>query len=240
MDHSINSKILSAGLGSWIQFERACKRTEVFSESYLSNPISQILNSHTNHRVVSEFRHPVLSSVTTGAGRRPTTDYVICDHDENVFLAIESKWVGRSSPTPRDILWDLIRLELIRHKFDASCYFILGGQKKKLTRLSESQGFIDKKRKGWRKTLLRFDSNSQNTVKLDSTDVFRRPMLKEIYKNRQSVEFPVSLATCRGTPFPKESTNQDFVVFVWELVGKKAQLMKPKNNRHFHINSVDL
>ena len=106
-------KKLSVGLSAWIQYERCCKRTEVLSESYLSYPISQILNSHSNLRVVSEFTHPVLEEERlTKSGRKPALDYVLCNHNGQAELAIEVKWVGKSGLTAKSVIWDLIRLEL--------------------------------------------------------------------------------------------------------------------------------
>jgi hypothetical protein len=102
-EDTITGKLLSVGLGAWVQYERACKRTEILSEAYLTTPIAQLLNSHTQGRIISEFRHPVLAPLASGAGRKLTTDFVVCDHDDNVSLAIETKWIGRTSPSPKQI-----------------------------------------------------------------------------------------------------------------------------------------
>ncbi len=231
--------MLSVGLEGWVNFERACKRTELLSEAYLSLPIAQILNSHTGKRVVSEFRHPILAPLSSTSGRRPTTDFVVCDHDDAIAVAIESKWVGRSSPTPKMILWDLMRLELIRREFDAECFFIMAGTKKKLEALSNKAGFKDKKSKGRGRPLLRLDANALNRVRLDSTDVFRRKILREIYSKYQEVEFPTALATRRASPLMTEAKNRAYQVYVWRLIDTTASLAKPTNSIHFHINPAD-
>lgn len=232
-------KVLSVGLEGWINFERACKRTELLSEAYLAFPIAQILNSHTGKRVVSEFRHPVLAPLSTAPGRKPTTDFVVCDHDDVVSVAIETKWVGRSSPSPKMILWDLMRLELIRRRFGAHCFFVMGGVKKRMDTLADQSGFRNKNVKGRGRPLLRLDDNTHNRVRLDSSDVFRRQMLRDIYANVQDVEFPTALATKRASPLLSEYKNQAYQVFVWRLVDTNASLAKPKNNIHFHVNPID-
>jgi hypothetical protein len=232
-------KLLSTGLSAWINFERACKRTELLSETYLSVPIAQILSSHTDGRVISEFRHPVLAPLVQGVGRKPTTDFVVCDHDNNVSVAVETKWVGRTQPHPQKVLWDLIRLELIRSRFNAECFFIIAGQGMRLRALAEIHGFKNTNSKGRGRPLLRLDSNSQNRVRLDSSDSFRRPMLRKLYRSYQHVDFPTALATKRSSPFPNEVGSRDHQVIVWKLVPTVSSMFRPTNNLHFHINPIE-
>jgi hypothetical protein len=102
--------------------------------------------------------------------------------------------------------------------------------------LAGRQGFKDAKRKGWAKPMLSIDNTALNTVRLDSEDVIRRPMLKELYKAHQNTEFSTKLGSRRSEPLLKEARQQDFEIFVWQLASTNVQMMRPKNNRHFHWN----
>jgi hypothetical protein len=107
-------------------------------------------------------------------------------------------------------------------------FIYFGRAAKKIMELAGRQGFKDAKRKGWAKPMLRFDNNALNTVRLDSEDVFRRPMLKELYKAHQNTEFPTKLGTRRSEPLLNEAKQQDFEIFVWQLGSTNVQMMRPK------------
>lgn len=99
--HTLTPKLLSIGLGAWLQFERTCKRTEVFSEQYLTHPITQILNSHTQNRVISKYRHPTLALEATEPGRRPSADFIVCDHNDTIFFGARNKMARENASITR-------------------------------------------------------------------------------------------------------------------------------------------
>ena len=119
---------LTVGIGSWLQFEYHCHRSELFSEKYLSVPIGQLLNAYYGPHVYAEIRHPVLAPLAKGRGRRPEVDFAVLNPFPKFLIAIESKWASEQT-TADSILWDLIRLELIAHASNAQAFFILAGKK---------------------------------------------------------------------------------------------------------------
>lgn len=53
---------LPRAVTSWLTFESACNRQELFSEYYLAKPIGEYLQANTVGILKSEYDHPVLSS----------------------------------------------------------------------------------------------------------------------------------------------------------------------------------
>ncbi len=107
------ARLLSEGVGSWLHFEATCDRSGLFNEKYLSYPIGQILSARLGDRVQAEFTHPLLAPLMTGSGRRPQIDFAYCDIWPTPTIAVETKWIGRTKVSVEDIIWDLIRLEMI-------------------------------------------------------------------------------------------------------------------------------
>src|SRR5665213_3393392 len=126
------ARLLTQAAGSWLHFEYCCNRSGLFNEKYLSVPIGQLLSSRFGDRVHAEFLHPVISPMMKGPGRRPQIDFAYCETYPNVSIAVETKWIGATKPKISDILWDLVRLEMIAHHSNAQCVFMLGGRRKDL------------------------------------------------------------------------------------------------------------
>lgn len=232
-------RTLSLGLAAWLQYERCCRRTEVLSEAYLSYPISQILNSHSNARVVSEFVHPVLKRERdiTG-GRKPALDFALCDHDGTVKLAIEVKWAGRSELSLQSVIWDLVRLELLRRESEADCIFILAGQMGRIENFFSKTLYAGKYGGAETRKVLNHLGNGLNSLSLDSTIRSHRPIFKELYKNYQGTQFPNRLATNRTDPLIETRKARDYQVYVWRLakVADKS-CFRPQNIPDFKVSS---
>jgi len=122
------AKLLTQGVGAWLHFENACGRSELFSERYMASPIGQILYARSGNRAHAEVKHPVLEKLAKGPGRRPEIDFVVYDRHHKVSIAVESKWIGSTTPSIKSILWDLIRLEMVAHHEKSRSFFVLGGQ----------------------------------------------------------------------------------------------------------------
>jgi len=65
-------------------------------------------------------------------GRPPQIDFCIYKADKSIEIAVESKWLGNAQVGVGDIIWDLIRLELLAHDLNVKCFFVLAGPKKKV------------------------------------------------------------------------------------------------------------
>ena len=130
-----NPRNIVEAVSYWLNFESQCKRTELFNERYLSYPIGQFLMARYGHLVRTEYEHPILSPLKYGKGAKPKIDYVVLKKKEKsgdrelIDLAIETKWCSNSNTLVRDIIRDLVRLNLLIYKYDCSAYFILAGKR---------------------------------------------------------------------------------------------------------------
>src|ERR1039457_4681457 len=121
---------LAQAVGAWLQYEFACNRSNLFNERYLSVAIADALYAIYKHEVRSEYLHPVLADHKLGPGRKPEVDFATVHNYPAVTSVVESKWVGPAGLSAADILWDLLRLELIAHDSLAPAYFVLAGRRK--------------------------------------------------------------------------------------------------------------
>jgi len=135
-------RVLAQAVGAWLQYEFACGRSALFNERYLSVPIANALYSVYKDEVRSEYLHPVLAPAKRGPGRRPEVDFALVHNYPHVSCVLESKWVGANGLTAEDILWDLLRLELIAYHTKAPAFFLLGGRRKHLERFFQSKAFL--------------------------------------------------------------------------------------------------
>jgi|SRR3989339_758765 len=224
---------LTEGTGAWLMFEFACGRSGLFSEKYLSQPIGQILSAYSGDRVIAEFKHTPLSEHMKGPGRRPEIDFVVCDTFPDVSIAVESKWIGSTKPTVESIVWDIIRLEMLAYKYNAECYFILGGKKASLDAFLAENKFSGGSTAG-KGTILRSDTNSAHHFDLSPSVRHRIKMMKKIFTPYQSLEFPAKISTGRQTPFPENPTSNQFQVITWKIssLGRKS-IFYPKNSKHY-------
>ncbi|WP_146102049.1 hypothetical protein [Rhodopila globiformis] len=227
------AKILTQGVGGWLQFERACGRVELFSEKYLAQPIGQILSGQSNNRARAEYRHPILGPLATGPGRRPEVDFVVCDPYPKISIAVESKWIGKTKPSVQSIIWDLIRLELLAYHEYARCFFLLGGKKADLEKFFAQPTFSDAKSTPAR-PVLRHDNNVRSRTNLVPIDKVRIPLLKALFEDYQDQEFPHRIISRRAAPFPDGPTRDSFQIYTWEISSAgRRDAFRPRNSKHY-------
>jgi len=217
-------KKLARGIAGWLQFEHACHRASVFSEKYLCTPIAQILNTIYGANVHAEIKHPILGNKFLGKGRRPEIDFVVYNENNEIIVAIESKWIGDSTTkqTVERIIWDLLRLAMIGNNDDVSCYFILAGRKKHLDELFENRHFNgEKDKKGRVRPILKVRSSDHMDSRLDSTREDRIKLLKPILQFCQDIELPMRLGTGKTEYYPKDAFRYDYQAWVWEVMPNK-------------------
>lgn len=234
------AKLITTGVGSWLSYESACNRSGLFSEKYLTSPIGQILAGRTGNRAVAEWRHPVFAPLTSGAGRRPEIDFVVHDASNNVVLALESKWAGKTLPSTSSIMWDLIRLELVAHATGARCIFVLGGTRQKLERVFSEALFADLSGNPHRRAILRSDNNVLHALPLVPTVRSRIPTLKKLFSRYQQFHFPEKIVTRRTAPFPPDPKPRHYQVYAWEVrPATNRREFCPGNSRHYRVTSND-
>ncbi len=227
------AKRLTGGVGAWLNFEAACDRTALFSEKYLAHPIGQILNAASGGRTLAEFHHPVLAPIKTSKGRRPEVDFVVVDDHRNVVVAVESKWIGATTPSVDKIVWDIIRLEMLAN-LGVCCLFVLGGKRKKLEALFRHPAFEAKDNRGYRKPLLRHDNNVLHSTPLGPTVEARRLMMRKLFADYQQFEFPNVIQSRRTAPFPSDPNASVFQVYTWEISSMpKRTVFRPENSAQY-------
>lgn len=227
------AKRLTNGVGAWLNFEAACDRTSLFSEKYLAHPIGQILNAASAGRTLAEYPHPVLAPRMTTAGARPAIDFVVLDANNQVSVAVESKWIGATAPSIQKILWDLIRLEMLAAQ-GVRCLFVLGGKRRKLEAMFAHPAFKASDNRGHPSPLLRHDLNVQHSTTLGPTVEARRLILRALFANYQTLEFPHAIISRRSAPFPADPTSSVFQVYCWEIRSPANRMpFRPENSRQY-------
>jgi hypothetical protein len=163
------AKLLARGVGAWVQYEWACDHSGLFSEKYLAQPIGHILAGQSKNRASAEYTHTILSAHIKGPGKRPAVDFVVFSKYPKIEIAVESKWFGKTSVPVEDIVWDLVRLELLAHE-GARCFFVFGGKRRNLSKLFSSQAFAKGTTNRQRRPFLRHDSNVVHTISIGPID----------------------------------------------------------------------
>ncbi|NHN91239.1 hypothetical protein [Acetobacter sicerae] len=228
------AKVLTGGVAAWLEFERACDRTGLFSEKYLTSAVGQILAARTGNRVKAEFTHPLLASIKKGAGRRPQVDFIVHDESGKIVLAVETKWAGRTTPSTKEILWDLVRLELIAHHENARCIFLLAGTGAKLKEIFDHSAFSDARTRPHRRPLLRHDSNVIHTTPLVPLVPVRFKMLRELFEPYQDFRFAERVTTRRTAPRPEVVKPKEYQVIAWEVLPKGNRIeFQPGRSKFF-------
>ncbi|MFO0189465.1 MAG: hypothetical protein ACK55J_22960 [Alphaproteobacteria bacterium] len=228
------AKVLTGGVAAWLEFERACDRRGLFSEKYMTSAVGQILAARTGNRVEAEFTHTVLAPLKKGPGRRPHVDFVVRDKSGKIVLAVESKWAGRTTPSTKEILWDLVRLELIAHHENARCIFLLAGTGAKLKKIFDDPAFSDSETSPHRRPLLRHDKNVIHTIPLVPLVPVRFKMLKSLFRPYRDFKFAEWVTTLRTAPRPEVVKPRDYQVFAWEVMPKVHRTeFRPDRSKFF-------
>lgn len=223
---------IAEGVAGWLMYEFRSFRGNLFEEKYLLTPISNVLSGVYKDRVISEFDHPILNAHKTWPGRPPQIDFVIKGQTNPVEIAVESKWYGNSPVKVEDILWDLIRLELLHKEYSSTCFFVLGGQKKRLEALFTSDRFQEPKQNGRKRPILRIKKERKQAVRLDNPPPSRAKLIKPRMQQYENVSMPTSIVTGYPDFYPLECRNSDFQVYVWEIQSfRNKPRFFPKNNQ---------
>lgn len=226
---------LSEGVAGWLMYEFHSMRANLFDEKYLVTPISNILGGIYGDRVNAEFNHPILNQHKTGPGRPPQVDFVIKDTNQNIKIAVESKWYGNSPVNVSDIIWDLVRLELLHNEYGSSCFFVLGGMKKRLNELFTSKSFNNPKPDGKSRPVLRINRVKKQSLRLDSPSKLVVNQIKGKMLQYQDVSMPSKVSTEFPSHYPRECKNADHQIYVWEIRSLSSQpRFKPRNNKIYH------
>ena len=195
--------ILSQATGAWLQYEFACGRATLFNERYMSVPIANALFTIYKQEVRSEFLHPVLAAAMTGPGRRPEVDFAVINSYPNLSCVVESKWLGGSGLPMEEILWDLLRLELVAHYAKVPAFFLLGGRRRHLEQFFKSRTFLGKpNRKGKFRKLLKLHHEGQSRIRVDSPTQDRKEVFQRLLRPYQNLSFSSFVTTSSSYSYP--------------------------------------
>jgi hypothetical protein len=235
------SRRLAEGIGSWLRFEFQCGHGHLFEEKYLSYPIGQILSSLFGHKVHAEYDHPVLAPRMIGRGRRPKLDFVVLE-DHQIKLALELKWAGTTTLKVSDVIWDLIRLELVAHQSKAAAIFVLAGQRRNLQNFFESDAFLAPREGRSPRPILKTGEYSSLGMQLASPPEQRLKVIKDLLVDNQDIEMPTRIVSGKPYVYPPECALGEFQAFVWEITCQNPKRMSflPKEHSSFKLEKSDI
>tara|TARA_R110002096_G_scaffold137252_1_gene290513 strand:- start:801 stop:1499 length:699 start_codon:yes stop_codon:yes gene_type:complete len=213
---------ISEGVAGWLLYEFHCMNADMFDEKYLTKPIGNILKAKYGNRVEAEYNHPILNKYKTGKGRPPQIDLVIKNEKGELIAAVESKWYGNSPVKVKDIMWDLVRLEIIRNEYDIPCFFVLGGMKKRLNDLFKSQTFLEPNVYGKEKPLLTTSEHGRNFFYLTNPTSKRNRLIRNEFHQYSELTVPEKISVQNPSYYPKQGKNADHQIFAWEVLSNKT------------------
>jgi hypothetical protein len=231
--------LLSQATGAWLQYEFACGRSPLFNERYMSVPISNALVGIYKHEVHSEYLHPVLAAAKTGPGRRPEVDFAVISQYPHVDCVLESKWIGDNGLTAEEVLWDVLRLELIAHSANVPAFFLLAGRRKYLEHFFQSRAFRGTSGKpGKYRSLLRLRPRHQRPIQISSPSIDRRNLFMKLLTPYQEVSFPYCLTTSFGYSYPEECPMYQYQAYVWHVFSPLGTArFFPKNHKLYRLEA---
>jgi hypothetical protein len=212
------AKRLAQAAGAWLQYEFACNRSELFNERCMSAPIASGLYAIYKQEVRSEFLHPVLGPVKSGPGRRPEVDFAVVKNYPHVSCVLESKWVGANGLSIEEIVWDLLRLELIVYNEKATGFFLMAGRRKHLESLFHSTAFVGKPTSsGKYRRILKMARHRQSRIRVDSPTLDRQKIFQRLLTPYQDVSFPSVITTSVGHRYPEVCPMFQYQAYVWHV-----------------------
>lgn len=222
---------LAEGIGGWLFFEEHCNKTGLFSERYLSFPIGQILSSVYGSNVHAEYIHPIISTFSKGRGAKPKIDFAVLNEKQEPTLAIETKWIGQTTPSVESILWDLIRLESLSRYYNTSCIFILGGRKKHLDAFFKTEEFSLKKA-AYPNPILSTKALGLKPLNIVSTDPTVLSLWRPLMTRWRDMQMPSKIGTQLFKPFPEVCKSDQFQIYSWRIYTlPNKTLFVPKNTK---------
>lgn len=222
---------IAQATGAWLQYEFACGRSNLFNERYITTPVAAVLRHLYPHQVHSEFLHPILAPTKIGLpGRRPEVDFVATEIYPKIICAVKTKWVGRNGLSAEDIIWDLMRLELIAHYEKAEAYFVLAGRRKHLLKFFQSRAFLGTPTSDGRyKRLLKLDSRRNARIRLDNPSRDRAPIISRLLQAYPSISFPSRLTTSKPYFYPEHCPSYQYQAYAWRVIAPDTTVrMRPR------------
>jgi hypothetical protein len=226
---------IADGLASWLNFEVRAGRKNLFSEAYLANPLGQLLQYRFPGRVIAEVQHPILGPEMSGPGRRPSIDFVIDGGRRPYEIAIETKWISKSPTLLRDIVRDVIRLDMLNPGFAKECILVVAGRRGDFEELFAQEQFQPHPTDIKRKHILPMNNYSKSSVRMVPTPKFRKDLYTSVLKPYRTLEISKTIPLERSGPYPKNANINTYQVYIWRI-RKYYEGEKFTPNDFFEIN----
>ncbi len=208
---------IALALNSWLTFEQMCGREPLFSEAYLAYPMGQFLGSEFGSRLVAEFPHPILAPLKTGRGDKPRIDFAVVRSDGRVEIAIETKWLSSSQTLQRDIIRDLVRLELMVSNQDSEAWLVVAGEASKFEALVGTEKFQGHPAHVGSDPILPHGTSRDGRLRLNKPAKFRYEMLKAALEPFHGVDLTDCIHTTRFGPYPSTAPGAKYVTYLWRV-----------------------
>lgn len=205
----------------WLNFEKICRKENLFNEKYLSYAIGQYLQSHFTSGLRTEYIHPLLYSKQVGS--KPKIDFVVVepsDGVENIKVAIETKWLSESQSLIKDCVKDVFRLSILAdHYENIVCYFIVCGKYSDwLSKIENNKKFYFITSKGRRVNLFNLGVPGANNIHPAAKGGHFSPLYESALKELNlKDELPDRIRVTFYGRFPDTKKRNDYVAIGWKI-----------------------
>jgi len=212
---------IAEGLAAWLTFEHRCGRANLFSESSLAHPLGQLLQYRFPGRVHAEVEHPILAPKHLGVGQKPRIDFAVTNEAGGFpfDLVVETKWASGSTTLLRDILRDLVRLDLIRREHARDALFILAGEMRAIRKLFQTAAFQAVPEHPNSRTLLPLNPLKPSaSLRFASVAKSRKPLYARALVPFAGIELSELLYLRFSGPYPRNANSTSYGIYLWRLV----------------------
>jgi len=159
--------------------------------------------------------------VNSSSGRRPSIDFFVPKGTTNGAVAIETKWVSKSPTLLRDILRDIIRLDLLLPKHADDALMILAGKRDDCEKLFSSKRFARERINMPPITILPTGRKSKSTLRFEKPALWRSDLYCSALQPFIGCKVSREITVFLSGPFPREALKRDYIVYIWRLVHRK-------------------
>lgn len=201
----------------WLAFQSHCNRSDVFSESYLRQPVAEFVLANHSGKIKPEKNHPQF--VNHLKGRPKQVDFaLITKNSEATEAVIECKWAGHDSLSKQAIVDDLLRLECYRDSgSQVKRYFLVAGKEDNFNKNFRDLKYRDGSMRDFTSLLLSFDINSPKS----DLDVFGSSGGFCKYFRSFQDEYKSDPPKSFGTTLVSGSVGDGICVFMWQVNSSK-------------------
>lgn len=204
---------LAGAITGWLDFQAACGREPLFSESFMAQPVGEFLQAIHSGRVELEWMHPNLNPAGR-KGRPRQVDYALFSRDtDRPMCALEAKW-AESSPTAQRLLDDVLRLECVRNSQNQHMtrFFLLSGTAAAVSTTLALEVNVGGGRASFVPEILPVSPGGKVTLEVRTCKQWMRPYFEE-FASSYSTALPAAyIAQCLA-----DETRGDMRTLIWRV-----------------------